>query len=64
MTGISNLVDFSPHFSRQFPAVRLDRAAQEPAEHGASAAGYFPDVGPLQQAVDKVVVNAAAQSTK
>jgi CubicO group peptidase (beta-lactamase class C family) len=31
---------------------------------GTNAAGYFPDVGPLQQAVDKAVVNAAAQSTK
>jgi CubicO group peptidase (beta-lactamase class C family) len=31
---------------------------------GTNAAGYFPDVGPLQQAVAKAVVNAAAQSTK
>jgi hypothetical protein len=27
-------------------------------------AGCFPDFGPLHQAVDKAVVNAAAQSTK
>jgi CubicO group peptidase (beta-lactamase class C family) len=31
---------------------------------GTNAAGYFADVGPLQQAVAKAVVNAAAQSTK
>jgi len=31
---------------------------------GTNASGYFPDVGPLQQAVAKAVVNAAAQSTK
>jgi serine-type D-Ala-D-Ala carboxypeptidase len=31
---------------------------------GTDARGYFPDVGPLQQAVAKAVVNAAAQSTK
>jgi hypothetical protein len=29
---------------------------------GADAHGYFPDVGPLQQAVARVVVDAAAQS--
>jgi CubicO group peptidase (beta-lactamase class C family) len=29
---------------------------------GTNASGYFPDVGPLQQSVAKVVVNAAAQS--
>ncbi|MEA2707390.1 MAG: serine-type D-Ala-D-Ala carboxypeptidase [Gemmatimonadaceae bacterium] len=31
---------------------------------GTNAAGYFPDVGPLQQAVAQVVVDAAAQSAK
>ncbi len=31
---------------------------------GANAAGYFPDVGPLQQSVAKAVVNAAAQSAR
>jgi hypothetical protein len=31
---------------------------------GTNAAGYFPDVGPLQQAVAKAIVNAAAQSTQ
>ena len=31
---------------------------------GTNAAGYFPDVGPLQQSVAKAVVNAAAQSAR
>jgi serine-type D-Ala-D-Ala carboxypeptidase len=31
---------------------------------GTNASGYFPDVGPLQQAVAKAVVNAAAQSAR
>ena len=31
---------------------------------GPNAAGYFPDVGPLQQAVAKLIVNAAAQSAQ
>jgi len=30
---------------------------------GTNAAGYFPDVGPLQQAVAKALVNAAEQGT-
>jgi formaldehyde-activating enzyme involved in methanogenesis len=29
---------------------------------GTDARGYFPDVGPLQQAVAKAVMNAAAES--
>ena len=31
---------------------------------GTDARGYFPDVGPLQQAVAKAVVNAAAESAR